>query len=155
MIKKILLQFEKSIILVLLGLMAIVITLSTYDLAMLIVREVLNGFRVGSGVFLFGEHDLLQIFSLFMLVLIGVELFETVKFYLDKHIISAEIILMVALTAVSRKVIILDYKESDALMIIGIALVILALSLGYYLIKKADIRLIDHSKKERGNLPEE
>jgi uncharacterized membrane protein (DUF373 family) len=83
-------------------------------------------------------QELLQLFSFILLIVIGLELFETIKYYLDKHKIQAEVILLVALTAIARKVIVLDYANYEKDMIIGIAATILALSAGYYFIKRAD-----------------
>jgi uncharacterized membrane protein (DUF373 family) len=39
--------------------------------------------------------------------------------------------------AIARKVIILEIKDLEPLVLIGIASIILALSLGYYFVKKA------------------
>ena len=87
--------------------------------------------------------DLLNVFSFVLLVIIGLELFESIKHYLSKHILQAEIILVVALTAIARKVIILDYDKQVPLVIIGIALLVVALAISYYLIKRANRDDID------------
>ena len=47
-----------------------------------------------------------------------------------------EVVLMVALIAVARKVIILNLKEISNLTLIGLAAVIISLSVGYYLVKR-------------------
>jgi uncharacterized membrane protein (DUF373 family) len=44
----------------------------------------------------------------------------------------------VAIIAIARKVIILDVKDLSGLAVVGIAAIILALSIGYYLIKRKD-----------------
>lgn len=46
-------------------------------------------------------------------------------------------VLLVALVAVSGKVIILDYKEISPGMLYGLSVIILALSIGYYLVRLA------------------
>ena len=53
----------------------------------------------------------------------------------------AQIVMAVAIIAIARKVIILDVKELSGLALVGIAAIILALSIGYYLIKKKDAAL--------------
>jgi len=52
----------------------------------------------------------------------------------------------VAIIAIARKVIILDVKDLSGLALLGIAAIILALSIGYYLIKKKDYTVKDSSK---------
>jgi uncharacterized membrane protein (DUF373 family) len=71
------------------------------------------------------------------MVLIGMELLESIKAYLQKEIIHAEVVLLVALVAVSRKVIILDYKELTSEMLYGMSALIVALGIGYFLVRRA------------------
>jgi hypothetical protein len=47
-----------------------------------------------------------------------------------------EVVLSVAIIAIARKVIILDLKEMDSMSLIGIASIVVALTAGYYLMKK-------------------
>ena len=64
-------------------------------------------------------------------------MFETVKMYLKDNVFHAELILLVGLIAISRKVILLDYQSMDALSIIGIAILIGTKTGDYYLLKKS------------------
>jgi uncharacterized membrane protein (DUF373 family) len=71
------------------------------------------------------------------LVLIGIELLETkVKTHQSRSIDRVKIVMAVAIIAIARKVIILDMKELPGVAVLGIAAIILALSIGYYLIKR-------------------
>ncbi|MDI1472186.1 phosphate-starvation-inducible PsiE family protein [Thermodesulfovibrio sp. 1176] len=82
-------------------------------------------------------NELLEIFSLFMLVIIGIELLETiVKTYLSEPVNNVEVVIAVAMIAIFRKVIILDVEDLSGLSLIGIAAIILALAVGYYIIEK-------------------
>ena len=91
--------------------------------------------------------ELLEIFGLFMLVLIGLELLDTIaKSYMGESTDHAQIVLAVAIIAIARKVIILDVKDLSGLALVGIAAIILALSIGYYLIKKKDAAVKDSPK---------
>lgn len=135
--KKIFQYFERGIIIALLGLMAVVILVSLYELSVLIFNDIFDA-RADATHTLFSENNILEILSFIMLVVISLELFETIKLYLDRHVISADFIILVALTAVARKIIIMDYSRYDPLMIIGLGVIVIALSLGYYFIKKAD-----------------
>jgi uncharacterized membrane protein (DUF373 family) len=128
-------RFEKIIVLVLVILMAFVLLLSTVELAWVIIKDIIT-----PPILLLEIDELLEIFGLFMLVLIGIELLETIaKTYMAESVDHAQIVMAVAIIAIARKVIILDVKDLSGLALVGIATIILALSIGYYLIKKKDV----------------
>jgi uncharacterized membrane protein (DUF373 family) len=130
---KILKKYEKFMIQALMIMMAIVLGLATIDLGWLIIKDVME-----SPLFLLSVEQLLDIFGLFMLVIIGIELLETImKTYITQDQPHYEVVLSVAIIAIARKVIILDLKEVDSLILIGIASIIIALTGGYFLMKKS------------------
>jgi len=132
-------SFEKIIIRVLVILMAFVLLLSTVELAWVIIKDIIT-----PPILLLEIDELLEIFGLFMLVLIGIELLETIaKTYMAESVDHAQIVMAVAIIAIARKVIILDVKDLSGLALVGIAAIILALSIGYYLIKKKGAELKD------------
>ena len=92
---------QKFVVLALCGMLGVVVILSTLHLGVLIVQEVWAPPR-----FLIRVQGLLEIFGYFLLVLIGVELLETLKAYLKKDVIHVRVVLEVALIAMARKVII-------------------------------------------------
>lgn len=112
--------------------MIIVLFLSTLDLGLIIVKSILTPPQ-----FLLDINELLDIFGLFLLVLIGIELLESVKTYLLEKEIHVEVVFTVALIAIARKVIILDIKEIPSNTLLGIAAIVIALSIGYYLLKQS------------------
>ncbi len=124
-------KFERIIIAALIVMMTIVVFLSTVELGWIIIKDVMT-----PPVLLLQIAELLEIFGLFLLVLIGIELLEMIKIYLEKNVIHVEVVFMVAMIAVGRKVVILNVKELPSHTLIGIAAIILALSVGYYLIKR-------------------
>ena len=71
------------------------------------------------------------------MVLIGVELIEVVKDYLTENTLHVEIVFLVAMIAVARKVIVLDYKSTSPQTLYGTAAIIVALCGGFYLLKKS------------------
>ncbi len=77
-----------------------------------------------------------EIFAGFMLVLIGIELLHTIKIYLKEDVVHVEIVLLVAIIAIARHVIDIDIEHVDPIVLLGISSLILALSMGYFLIKK-------------------
>jgi len=124
-------KIEKLIVLSLLGMMVSVVLLSTIELGWLIVTDIIT-----PPIFILEIDELLDIFGMFLLVLIGVELLETVKMYLTKKTVHVEVVFTVAMIAIARKVIILDVKELSSLTLIGIGVIIFALSAGYYLVRR-------------------
>jgi uncharacterized membrane protein (DUF373 family) len=135
-VEKLLKKFERYIVIGLLAMMALVVLLSTVELAVIIVERMLTGVPK---LFLLNIADMLEIFGFFMMILIGLELIETIKMYLVDESIHVEIICLVAIVAVVRKVIVLDVYKLPPVTLLGIAAIILALSIGYFFIKKAMI----------------
>jgi len=75
---------------------------------------------------------LLKIFGMFLNVLIALELMENITAYLRNHTIQLELVIVTALTAVARKIVIYDTKsEGD---IAGLAIAVLALAISYWII---------------------
>ena len=81
-------------------LLTVVVILSTAHLGWLIAEEIWKPPR-----FLIPVQGLMDIFGYFLLVLIGVELLETLKMYLKRDIIQISVVIEVALIAMARKVI--------------------------------------------------
>lgn len=129
---KIVEKFERVINVALLAMLAIVVLLATIDLGWIIVRDVMT-----PPVLLLKVEELLELFGAFLLVMIGVELLNTVKTYLTKKTIHVEVVLLVGIIAIARKVVILEPKAMEPLTLIGIAAIISALTFGYYFVKLA------------------
>ena len=123
--------FEKSIVIILILMMVLIVVLATLVLGFSIVNYILS-----SPHYLLDDVDLLDVFGYVMLILIGLELLETIKAYLSEHVFHVEVVLEVAMIAVARKVILLDYHEYSGLTVLAIAGLILALAIGYYLEKR-------------------
>jgi hypothetical protein len=77
-VEKFIKKFERYIIIGLLAMMALVVLLSTVELGVIIVERMLTGVPV---LFLLNIADMLEIFGFFMMILIGIELIETIKVY--------------------------------------------------------------------------
>jgi uncharacterized membrane protein (DUF373 family) len=125
-------KFKKILLTVLTLMMAFVLLLSVLELGWVILWDVIT-----PPLFLLEINELLEVFGLFMLVIIGIELLETImKTYLREGVDHVQVVMAVALIAIARKVIILDVKDLSSLTLIGIGFIIFALSVGYYLIKE-------------------
>lgn len=79
-----------------------------------------------------------SVLPVFFNILIAIELIDTFNVYIKEHQIKVQSILLIGLIAIGRKLLVLDIGHSDGLSNIGLASIILALSLGYYLVKKSD-----------------
>ena len=142
MIKK----FERIIITALIALMVIVVFISTIELAVLIVKDI-----IAPPSYWLGIEQLFEIFGFFLILLIGIELLETIKAYLSENIVHSEIVLEVALIAIARKVITLNVKEYEPMTLIGIAALIAAISVAYFFVRRCriDFRSIGSSQSDQ------
>ena len=124
-------RIERVIAIALLIMMGVVVASGTVEVG----YEVFQGLINPPGLFL-GVAELLNVFGLFLMVLIGLELMTSIHMYLKDHKIHAEMMFLVAMTAVTRKIVILDTSKMDPLLVFAIGFLIITLASGYYLIKK-------------------
>ena len=124
-------KFERFVIMGLIGMMVIVVILSTIELCWIIIKDI-----VSQPVFLLEIDELMEIFGFFLLVLIGIELLETIKAYLIQGVVHVEIVLEVALIAIARKIIILDIAKYDGLKLLSLAALVLTVSIGFFIVKR-------------------
>jgi uncharacterized membrane protein (DUF373 family) len=83
------------------------------------------------------EEKLGHVFAGVLIVLLGLELIETLKAYFVEHHVRAELILTVALIALGRHVIRLDIEHATGLQLLGVSSLVLSLALGYFVIKRS------------------
>jgi len=113
--------------------MVMVIVVVIFDLGVVLTRKLLNG---NASDFL--GSTLLDIFGLFLSVLIALEIMENITAYLKKHVVQVELVIVTSLTAVARKIIILDLKEVTGVSLIGLSVAILALSISYLVVRNVN-----------------
>ena len=102
-------KVQKLTVWALAGLLVVVVVLSTVHLAVLIGEEVWTPPR-----FLIRVQGLLESFGCFLLVLIGVELLETLKAYMKRDVIHVRVVLEVALTPWRAKSLLRNPTSSQA-----------------------------------------
>ena len=124
-------QLEKYAAYALLALMAVIVFSATLEVA----YEIATNMFKPPGFFI-GVRDLFELFGLLLMVLIGLELMTSIRMYLNDHNIHAELMLLVAITAITRKIVILDAAKMEPMVLFGIGFIILALTVGYYLIRR-------------------
>lgn len=131
-VEKLITRVQKFTVLALASMLVLVMLLSTIHLGALIAEEIWKPPR-----WLIPVQGLLEIFGYFLLVLIGVELLETLKAYVRKDVIHVRVVLEVALIAMARKVIIEEPNTVPGLTLFGIAALILALGIAFYFERQA------------------
>ena len=100
--------FEKIVYAILMGLLMIVIVISLIDLAWLMYKSL-----VVTSQYLLETPKLIAVLGAFLLVLICIELLDTIKAYFKENTIHVEIVILLAIIAISRKVILLDPSGDD------------------------------------------
>lgn len=127
-------KVKKWMSFILLMLMTIIVAIAIVELGIILYLDL---FDPTDDVLFLEIDELFKIFGFFFIILIGFELVETVEMYFKDNVIHAEIVLLVAVIAVSRKVILLDLEKYEPLAIIGLGVIITALGSCYWFIKQS------------------
>lgn len=133
---KIIKQIEKSLIWGILIVMSVILLFSFVDIVYEITLKLVTPPK-----FIIDADGLMNLFSTFLVLLIGLELLETVKAYLKDDIVHVEFIILVAIIAIARKAIVWDFKKYTTEELISLAIMIVALGVTYFLVKKADVKI--------------
>lgn len=80
---------------------------------------------------------LISVFGLILDVMIAMELLENIAVYLRRSVLQVELVLATALIAIARKIIVLDFPNTPAFKLVGLATAIVALSLSYWLVRNS------------------
>jgi uncharacterized membrane protein (DUF373 family) len=119
-------KFERWITVIVIAMLAIVVALATVELGVSLARDIIT-----PPIFFPGIDRLLDIFGRVLLVVIGIELLETLRSFARRGVVRAEVVLTVALIAVARKVIVLEPAHATAVTLFGVAALILAVAVAY------------------------
>jgi uncharacterized membrane protein (DUF373 family) len=136
---KLIKRIEHILIFGILIVISVILILAFIDIAYEIKQEIFS-----PPIFIIDANGLMDLFSLFLVLLIGLELLETVKAYLKEDIVHVEFIILVAIIAIARKVIVWDFEKYSNEELLGLAAMIVGLGLTYFLIKKADVKIRLH-----------
>ena len=125
-------KIEKGVIYALLVMLLLVVIIASMEVAIYLVEQL-----TAPPLLLLEVQRLLDLFSMFMMVLIGLELMHSIKSFIIHRQIPVEEVFLISMIALARKVIVLDYKQSDSLLLLSLGVLILSLAVGYFLVKKA------------------
>jgi uncharacterized membrane protein (DUF373 family) len=81
--------------------------------------------------------DILELFGAFMAVLIAIEIFINITMYLRDDVIHIKLVMATALMATARKIIVFDYTKISYEYVFAAAAVMLALSVGFWLVSSS------------------
>lgn len=129
-------RFEHVVITILTALIAIVVVVAVWNLAVKIVFGlVLPGNLDPSDYAIFQA-----LFGMIFTVIIALEFKKSLLVIAERrqNVVQIRTVVMIALLAICRKIIILDLKETDAQEIFALAAAILALGVVYWLIRGSD-----------------
>jgi uncharacterized membrane protein (DUF373 family) len=142
-------KFEKIIYAALMIMLMVVLVAAIIDLGYILFRSIFD-----ISPWLLESHEMILVLGAFLLVLIGVELLDTIKAYFKENAIHVEIVVLLAVIAVARKVILLDPTEMTGFEygfeMMGIGVIVVGLAAGYYLIKKAGLSIGPDGLKREG-----
>jgi uncharacterized membrane protein (DUF373 family) len=143
---RILSKLEAGVVAAMQLLMMVVVLVATFILYLLLLKDLFSqAARIESVDGLL--PTLQQSFAGVLTVVLGLELLETLNTYFTEHHVRLEVILVVAIIAIGRQVIQTDFAHTPGTVLLGISGVIFALTVGYFLIKKAHVAV---APKEQG-----
>ncbi|MBN2765218.1 MAG: phosphate-starvation-inducible PsiE family protein [Paludibacteraceae bacterium] len=141
---------EKVIVTILIFMMSLILISATLEL----VYTLFMDFYTRESL-LISLDVVMDTFGGFLLILIGIELLETIKVYLNQNIVHVEVVVLVAIIALARKIVILKVEELSLEITAGIGFLVLALGIVYYLIKKTGIMILTLNENCEDDIPEQ
>jgi len=131
-------QFEATVVFVLTALMAVVILLALWNLTLKVVTEVASA----TGLDLTDYAAFQALFGAFFVVIIALEFKKSLLVAGQRadSIVQVRTVVLIAMLAALRKLIILEPGKADAVYLFGLASVILALGGVFWLVRDQDER---------------
>ncbi|MDM7937283.1 MAG: phosphate-starvation-inducible PsiE family protein [Cyanobium sp. CZS 48M] len=127
-------RFERQLAKALSILLCVVLIAATTQLIVRVCQEFFNPSTGWLG------NDLIKILGDVLTVLIALEVLQNVTAYLRHHVVQIELVLLTALTAVARKVIVLQPGAEDKpLLLVGLGITVVSLSAGYWLVRSSTL----------------
>ncbi|MCT0219784.1 phosphate-starvation-inducible PsiE family protein [Synechococcus sp. CS-1329] len=127
-------RFERQLAKALSILLCVVLIAATTQLIIQVWQEFFNPSTGWLG------NDLIKILGDVLTVLIALEVLQNVTAYLRHHVVQIELVLLTALTAVARKVIVLQPGAEDKpLLLVGLGITVVSLSAGYWLVRSSTL----------------
>ena len=132
-------RFEHIVITILTALIAVIVVVAVWHL----ILKVLFGLVLPGNIDPSDYAMFQAVFGMIFAVIIALEFKKSLLVVAERrqNVVQIRSVVMIALLAICRKVIILDIKETDSLEILALAAAILALGIVYWLIRGGERRL--------------
>ncbi|MDB5639826.1 MAG: hypothetical protein JWP51_4734 [Bradyrhizobium sp.] len=132
-------RFEHIVIMILTALIAVIVVVAVWNLSL----KILFGL-VLSGSLDPSDYAIFQaVFGMVFTVIIALEFKKSLLVIAERreNVVQIRSVVIIALLAICRKVIILDFRETEALQVFALAAAILALGVVYWLIRDSEQRV--------------
>ncbi|QHU98805.1 phosphate-starvation-inducible PsiE family protein [Synechocystis sp. CACIAM 05] len=126
-------SFEKILSKLLAICLMVVIFVAVFDLFKVLVIE------LQTEPFGFFNRSLIEIFGLFLNILIALELLENITVYLKDNVIQVELVIVTAMIAVARKIIIFDFGKYEGMDLLALGFAIVCLAASFWMVKKLNV----------------
>lgn len=139
-------KFEHACILILTALIALIIALAIWNVALKILVSLLASTLDPT------DYTVFQaLFGMIFTVIIALEFKRSLLVLAERvdSVVQVRAVLLIALLAVVRKLIILDLQATDALQLLALAAAILALGAAYWMVRDQDRRRAEAKVAER------
>jgi len=128
-------RFERNLSRVLAGVLIVVLVAGTLQLVLSTAQALV---QPGQN---WLDDGLIILLDRLLLLLIGLEVLQNLTAYLRDQSIQTELVVLTALTAVARKVIVMPPgHEKDPVMLLGVGAVIVCLAAAYFLLRSSRLR---------------
>jgi len=131
-------KFEHAVILILTGLIAVVIVSAVWNLTL----KILFG-GILSRAFDPTDYSVFQVvFGMIFTVIIALEFKRSLLIVAERrdNVVQVRTVVLIALLAIVRKLLIVDFATTDALQLFALVSAILALGVVYWLVRDRDLR---------------
>ena len=131
-------KFEHAVLLVLTGLIAVVITFALWNLVLKVLLSIMS-----SGGFDPTDYAVFQaLFGMIFTVIIALEFKRSLLVVAERQhsVVQVRTVVLIALLAIVRKLMIIDLSAADAQQVLALAATILALGAVFWLVRDQDSR---------------
>src|ERR1700674_1611124 len=132
-------RFEHIILIILTAMISIIVVVAVWNLSLKILFGLILPGNLDPS-----DYAIFQaVFGMIFTVIIALEFKKSLLVIAERreNVVQIRSVVMIALLAICRKVIILDLRETDAPQIFALAAAILSLGVVYWLIRDSDQRL--------------
>lgn len=85
-------------------------------------------------------EGLIRLLDQILVILIALEVLQNLTAYLREHVVQIELVLITALTALSRKLIVMPPgSQKDGSLLIGLSVGVLSLAVAYWLVRQSHV----------------